>query len=210
MGDRVAVLDGGVLQQVDAPQELYDNPQNLFVAGFMGSPAMNLFKGTVGEDGSTVLAGSQQIGLSAPVRAERPDLRAYARKSIVIGIRPEDLPLLKDEDEPAELGSSAFEGEVRVVEALGSEQLVHFTSDAEPIEVKGTKGEGAEGLTEGALTRVGAGVARVETRSRITPGGRVRFRVDPARLHFFDPDTGQAVPRSQPAGQAEPSTVAQT
>jgi multiple sugar transport system ATP-binding protein len=210
MGDRVAVLDGGVLQQVDAPQELYDNPQNLFVAGFMGSPAMNLFKGTVGEDGSTVLVGSQQIGLSAPVRAERPDLRAYARKSVVIGIRPEDLPLLKDEDEPAELGSSAFEGEVRVVEALGSEQLVHFTSDAEPIEVKGTKGEGAEGLTEGALTRVGAGVARVETRSRITPGGRVRFRVDPARLHFFDPDTGQAVPRSQPAGQAEPSTVART
>jgi multiple sugar transport system ATP-binding protein len=208
MGDRVAVLDGGRLQQVDAPQELYDNPKNLFVAGFMGSPAMNLFKVTVGDGASTLLVGSQRIELPAGVHAERPGLRAYAGKSVVIGIRPEDLPLFKNEDDPAESGSSALEGEVRVVEALGSELLVHFTSDAEPIEVKGTRGEGAEGLSEGALTRVGQGVARVETRSRIAPGSRVRFGVDPARLQFFDPATSEAIARTGKARQSERSSVA--
>ena len=202
MGDRVAVLDGGALQQVDAPQELYDNPTNLFVAGFMGSPAMNLFKATVGEGASTLLAGTQRIELPDAVHAERPDLRAYAGKPVVIGIRPEDLPLLGSEDGAAESGS-AFDGEVRVVEALGSELLVHFTSDAEPIEVKGTRGEGAEGLSEGALTRVGEGVARVETRSRIALGSRVRFRLDPSRLHFFDPSTSQAIPRTEQARERE-------
>jgi multiple sugar transport system ATP-binding protein len=210
MGDRVAVLDGGVLQQVDAPQELYDNPRNLFVAGFMGSPSMNLFKATVEEGGGSMLVGSQRIGVPAAVHAERPGLRSYTGKPVIVGIRPEDLPLYRDEDDPSEFGSSPFEGEVRAVEALGSELLVHFTSDAEPVEVKGTRGEGAEGLSEGALTHVGEGVARVETRSRITPGSRVRFRLDPVRLHFFDPDTSQAMARSEQAGQPEPSTVSQT
>jgi multiple sugar transport system ATP-binding protein len=208
MGDRVAVLDGGLLQQVDAPQELYDNPQNLFVAGFMGSPAMNLFKAEVDDGASTLLVGSQRIGIPAAVHAERPGLRAYGGKPVVVGIRPEDLPLFKNGDAPAEPGSSAFEGEVRVVEALGSELLVHFTSDAEPIEVKGTRGEGAEGLSEGALTRVGEGVARVETRSKIPAESRVRFRVDPARLHFFDPDTSEAIARTEQARQSESSSVA--
>ena len=208
MGDRVAVLDGGELQQVDAPQELYDNPQNLFVAGFMGSPAMNLFKASVDEGANTLLVGTQRIALPASLHVERPGLRAYAGKSVVVGIRPEDLPLFRHEDDAEQPGASAFEGEVRVVEALGSELLVHFTSDAEPIEVKGTRGEGAEGLTEGALTRVGEGIARVETRSRIPMGSQVRFRLDPARLHFFDPDTSQAIPRSEEARERE--SVAQS
>ena len=210
MGDRVAVLDGGVLQQVDAPQELYDNPKNLFVAGFMGSPAMNLFKATLDDEANTVLVGSQRIGLPAAIHAERPGLRAYAGKSVIVGIRPEDLPVFRNGDDPAEFGSSAFEGEVRVVEALGSELLVHFTSDAEPIEVKGTRGEGAEGLSEGALTRVGEGVARVETRSTVALGSRLRFRLDPVRLHFFDPDTSQAIARTEEARERERSSVAQT
>jgi multiple sugar transport system ATP-binding protein len=209
MGDRVAVLDDGVLQQVDAPQELYDNPKNLFVAGFMGSPAMNLFKAAVDDEANSVLVGTQRIGLPAAIHEERPGLRAYAGRSVVVGIRPEDLPLFKNGDDPAEFGSSAFEGEVRVVEALGSELLVHFTSDAEPIEVKGTRGEGAEGLSEGALTRVGEGVARVEMRSKIALGSRVRFRLDPAWLHFFDPDTSQAIPRTEQARHSERPTVAQ-
>jgi multiple sugar transport system ATP-binding protein len=210
MGDRVAVLDGGLLQQVDAPQELYDNPKNLFVAGFMGSPAMNLFKATVDDGANTLLVGSQRIGLPAALHGERPGLRGYAGKPVVVGIRPEDLPLSDNEDDSDEPGSSTFGGEVRLVEALGSELLVHFTSDAEPIEVKGTRGEGAEGLTEGALTRVGEGIARVETRSRIATGGRVRFRLDPLRLHFFDPATSEAIARTEQAREGEPSSVAQT
>jgi multiple sugar transport system ATP-binding protein len=205
MGDRVAVLDGGVLQQVDAPQELYDNPKNLFVAGFMGSPAMNLFKATIEDGAATLLIGSQRVALPPSVHAERPGLREYAGKPIVIGIRPEDLPLLKTEAS-SEPGSSAFAGEVQVVEALGSELLVHFTSDAEPIEIKGTRGEGAEGLSEGELTRIGEGVARIETRSQIAPGARVRFSLDPARLHFFDPDTSQAIQRSTQTRERAPVT----
>jgi multiple sugar transport system ATP-binding protein len=210
MGDRVAVLDGGELQQVDAPQDLYDNPKNLFVAGFMGSPAMNLFKASVDEGASTLRLGSQRIGLPASLHSERPGLRAYDGKSVVVGIRPEDLPLFKNEDDTAESAPAAFEGDVRVVEALGSELLVHFTSDAEPIEVKGTRGEGAEGLSEGALTRVGEGVARVETRSQISPGSRIRFRLDPARLHFFDPGTSEAIPRVEHARESDRPSVAQT
>jgi multiple sugar transport system ATP-binding protein len=208
MGDRVAVLDAGMLQQVDRPQDLYDNPKNLFVAGFMGSPAMNLFKATVDDGASTLLIGSQRIGLPATLHGQRPGLRGYAGRSVVVGIRPEDLPLLKNDDDPDDSSPAVFEGEVRLVEALGSELLVHFTSDAEPVEVKGTRGEGAEGLGEGALAGGGEGVARVETRSRIAPGSRVRFRLDPARLHFFDSDTSEAIAQTEQPRQSERSSVA--
>ncbi len=93
MGDRVAVISGGVLQQCDSPQVLYDNPKNLFVAGFMGSPAMNLFEGAMGEGASSVLVGSQQLELPAAVVAAKPALRAYANRPVVVGIRPEDFSI---------------------------------------------------------------------------------------------------------------------
>jgi multiple sugar transport system ATP-binding protein len=192
MGDRVAVLSDGALQQCASPQELYDNPHNLFVAGFMGSPAMNFFKATIGEAASTVLVGSHRIGLPAAVHAQRPGLRAYAERPVVVGIRPEDLPLLMADDGVADSESAVFEGNVQLVEALGSEQLVHFTSDAEPVEVSGTKGDGAEGLSEATIAR-SEGVARIDARARVAAGGRVRFRLDPTRLHFFDPTTSDAI-----------------
>jgi multiple sugar transport system ATP-binding protein len=204
MGDRVAVLSAGVLQQCASPQELYDNPSNLFVAGFMGSPAMNLFKATLAEGASSVLIGSQRIGLPDAVRVARPRLRGYAGQPVVVGIRPEDLPLLKADDAGTDSNEAVFEGDVRLVEALGAEQLVHFTSDADPVEVHGTKGDDAEGLNEGAIARGSEGVARVEARTRITAESRVRFRLDAERLYFFDPATGEAIaaepvgPRSQP------------
>src|ERR1022692_3474318 len=124
MGDRVAVLSGGVLQQCDSPQALYDNPKNLFVAGFMGSPAMNLFEATIAEGASSVLIGSQKIPLSESVLAAKSGLRAYANRSVVVGIRPEDLPI---STEAESTDGASFEGNVDLVEALGSEQLVHFT-----------------------------------------------------------------------------------
>ena len=162
MGDRVAVLSAGVLQQCDSPQALYDNPTNLFVAGFMGSPAMNLFEATVGAEAGFVLIGSQKIPLPETVLSARPGLRGYANRSVVVGIRPEDLPILRTDEVSAEETSAVFEGNVELVEALGSEQLVHFTSDARQIEVASTKDEDAEGLSQGALAKAGEGVARVD------------------------------------------------
>jgi multiple sugar transport system ATP-binding protein len=179
MGDRVAVLSGGVLQQCDSPQALYDHPKNLFVAGFMGSPAMNLFEATIAEGAASVLIGSQQIPLSETVYSTKPGLRAYANRSVVVGIRPEDLP--------------SFEGSVDLVEALGSEQLVHFTSDAHQIQVHAAKEDDAEGLSEGGIGKAGEGVARVDARAKLTVGGRVRFNLDPSRIHFFDAATSEAI-----------------
>ena len=193
MGDRVAVLSGGVLQQCDSPQALYDNPKNLFVAGFMGSPAMNLFEAMIGESASSVLIGSQQIPLAETVLSAKPALRAYAHRSVVVGIRPEDLPILTAEAEAGAAGGASFEGNVDLVEALGSEQLVHFTSDAHQIQVTAAKDEDAEGLSEGALGKAGEGVARVDARAKLSVGGRVRFNLDPSRIHFFDAATSEAI-----------------
>jgi multiple sugar transport system ATP-binding protein len=191
MGDRVAVLSGGILQQCDSPQVLYDNPKNLFVAGFMGSPAMNLFEATIADGAASVLVGSQRLELPASVLVARPGLRAYANRGVVVGIRPEDLPIAKTEDTTPD--TAVFEGAVELVEALGSEQLVHFTADAHKVEVGGTKDEDAEGLSEGTLAKAGEGVARVDARAQLTTGGRVRFALDPSRIHFFDAATGQAI-----------------
>ena len=202
MGDRVAVLSSGVLQQCDRPQALYDNPKNLFVAGFMGSPAMNLFEATIGEGASSVLIGSQTIELPASVLAAKPALRGYANRPVVVGIRPEDLSVQRSDDVSADpnrqasaeqSGATVFEGNVDLVEALGSEQLVHFTSDAHQIEVGGTKDEDAEGLSEGLLVRTGEGVARVDARAQLSVGGRVRFHLNPGRIHFFDVTTSEAI-----------------
>ena len=191
MGDRVAVLSGGVLQQCDSPQALYDNPKNLFVAGFMGSPAMNLFEATIAEGASSVLIGSQKIPLSESVLAAKSGLRAYANRSVVVGIRPEDLPISTTEAESTD--GASFEGNVDLVEALGSEQLVHFTSDAHQIQLTAVKDDDAEGLSEGALAKAGEGVARVDARAKLTVGGRVRFNLDPSRIHFFDEATSEAI-----------------
>ena len=193
MGDRVAVISAGVLQQCASPQEVYDSPKNLFVAGFMGSPAMNLFEATIDEQAGSVLIGSQRVSLPATVHAQRKALRGYAGRSVVAGIRPEDLSLVKPDGSLLDAGAATFEAQVELVEALGSEMLVHFTSDARPVEVGGTKDEeDAEGLGEGTLGRAG-GVARVESRTRLSAGSRARFELDPERLHFFDAATGEAI-----------------
>ena len=192
MGDRVAVMREGLLQQVDGPQALYDRPNNLFVAGFMGSPAMNLFEATVGEGAGHLLIGSQKVAIPTALLATRTALRGYAGRTIVAGVRPEDLPLLTDDGGPLD-GSSAFHGDVDLVEALGSELLVHFTTDADTVEVADAKGDDAEGLGQAAVARGSDGVARVEARAKITAGSRVSFRIDPTHLHFFDATTTEAI-----------------
>jgi multiple sugar transport system ATP-binding protein len=184
MGDRVVVLNAGVLQQCDEPQALYDNPDNLFVAGFMGSPAMNLYEATVSPDLSSLKLGSQSLSLPASVTTQRPGLRAYADKTVVIGLRPEHLSLAAD----GGAGGPVLAVDTELVEALGSEQLLHFKIDARRIHAPGVDEEKEVG--EAVL---GIGVARIAPEGRVAAGERVRLTARPELMHLFDPATGEAI-----------------
>ena len=131
MGDRVAVMRKGELQQVASPQELYDRPVNLFVGGFIGSPAMNLVEATLErKDGGVVaVAGQQRIVLGQETLSARPALQQYEGRQVVLGIRPEDL-----EDAALAEGreDQRLRGKVTLTEALGSEVMVHFKSRRRP------------------------------------------------------------------------------
>jgi multiple sugar transport system ATP-binding protein len=181
MGSRVAVMRGGLVEQCDAPQSLYDRPANLFVAAFIGSPAMNLYEAVVAPDGRSLRTGSQEIVLPGAVMAARPALERYRGQRIILGLRPEHLPAAGPGDE------AVLEGDVDLVEALGSELLVHFSIDAQRITTEGATEE------EEQLTTRGAGVARIDTRTPMTPGRRGRFAVDVERMQLFDPRTEQAI-----------------
>jgi len=180
MGDRVTVLREGVVQQCADPQTLYDRPANLFVAAFIGSPAMNLFRAGVGEGAGWLSLGSQRVELPESVRVARPALGGFAGREVVVGLRPEHLPAAGSG------GGPCLEGEVDLVEALGSELLVHFSIDAERVVAEGANEE--EGLSLG-----GAGVARVDPRAPVKPGGRARFSLDVERMQFFDPASGEVI-----------------
>ncbi len=213
MGDRVAVLRGGVLQQYATPRELYDRPANVFVATFIGSPAMNLYEGGIAAAGSagttpTVVLGSQQLTLPAPVAAR---VAAYQGRKIIVGVRPEDLAVAgggggvsggpgAGGPGAGPVSGGALVAEVRLVEVLGSERHVYFSVDATPAGGPGS--EGAAGDSGSADILAGSapnGMARIDPRAAaaaadpIRAGGRVTFTVDPARLHFFDPDSGDAI-----------------
>jgi multiple sugar transport system ATP-binding protein len=190
MGDRVAVLRSGQLQQCDHPQVLYDRPVNLFVAAFIGSPAMNLFEGVLAADGNSVSLGSQTIELPTAVHAARPAIQAYAGKKLIVGIRPEDLPAAEGPDAPA----AAIRGEVVMVEGLGSELQVHFSIDAVRVHVESAQDSEYEMLEgTGELAVDGQGVARVQPRLGLRPGDRAEFVVHPERMHFFDPRSQLAI-----------------
>jgi len=191
MGDKVAVMRAGILQQCDSPQVLYDNPRSIFVAGFMGSPAMNIFEAGITADADAMMVGSQRIELTSAVHGRRPALRAYANRTVAVGVRPEDLTIKGVVESTPDSIDGHIGGDVDLVEALGSELLVHFTTDARKIDAEdlGNAGE----LSGGKLVHGGEGVARVEPRSLLVPGKRAEFRFDPMRLHFFDLETGQAI-----------------
>ena len=193
MGDRVAVLSAGLLQQCDEPQLVYENPRNLFVAGFMGSPPMNLFEATVAEGARSIRVGSQSLALPGYMLAAIPELKGYAGRSVVLGIHPEDLTIASADTGGENGDRCVLEATVELVEALGSEQLVHFTTDARAVEVEGTDVGDAEGLSKGKLARAGEGVARIDARASVTQGSRLAFSIDPRRLRLFDPTTTEAI-----------------
>ena len=178
MGDRVAVLSAGVLQQVDSPQNLYDHPDNVFVASFIGSPQMNLFAGTLHlqGDGGFITFGSQQLRVSSALLAQRPALRNFDGRSVSVGIRPEDIgdSAIQDPD------SDIIRGEVEVREGLGSEVILYSKIDAP--RVAGTNSEAG-----------GMFVARVEPKTQLKPGDMGTFVVNVDKLHVFDGETGLAI-----------------
>jgi multiple sugar transport system ATP-binding protein len=200
MGDRVAVLRKGELQQVGQPQVLYDHPVNLFVAGFIGSPAMNLVQSTLRREGdtTTVDIGSTRLIVPDSVLAARPDLRGYDGREIVLGIRPEDM---EDASLVAEAApGSALSATVELVEALGSDVVIHFTVDAPPAITDDVKElahdvgvEHLERVQQEAAVGKSTVTARLSPRTPARPGDAIQLAVDTSRLHFFDPDDGSGI-----------------
>ncbi len=196
MGDRVAVLKGGVLQQVGPPQFLYDNPANIFVAGFIGSPPMNLGMGTVLQrgDGLGLKFGATTLALHPGVVADHPALANWVGRDIAVGIRSEDM----DDANLVRGGppeDSTLDATVGLTEALGSEIMVHFDLDVPKVVTEDTKllEQDSGAADTGLSTDVTRFVASFAPRSRVRFGEKIRVAVDTERLHFFNPSTGIAV-----------------
>jgi multiple sugar transport system ATP-binding protein len=193
MGDRVAVLKDGYLQQVDTPQNLYDHPNNMFVAAFIGSPSMNLYsaKFKLAGDGATVAIGSQSVGIGAEALAARPALRNYDGKNLVVGIRPEDFEdATVAQDAPAD---HRMRTTVSLVESLGSEVMVHFTLDAATVD-SGDPDAPAEAVGVGVGTDKKANaVGRFDPRCRAKIRDDIEVVVTTENMHFFDHDTNLAI-----------------
>jgi multiple sugar transport system ATP-binding protein len=200
MGDRVAVMRKGELQQVADPEELYDSPVNLFVAGFIGSPAMNLLEARLERRDGTLIAvvGDQQISLDEELLAARPALSSYEGRDVILGIRPEEL-------EDASLVSDApadrrLKGRLELREALGSEIVAHVVIRARQAvtedvrELAADIGEDPGGARTLAREENEATVvARFGPRSEVSEGSPVEMAVDTRGLHFFDPETSLGI-----------------
>jgi multiple sugar transport system ATP-binding protein len=194
MGDRVALMKAGVLQQLGEPQFLYDNPDNIFVAGFIGSPPMNMALTRVERRGEDLLLhlGSDVLRLDPAVLAARPALTRYVGQEIAAGIRSEDMEdarLVRDAPEQARIRATAS-----LIEALGSSVVVHFDVDAPRVVTEDTKLLEKDAKTADLPHHHGTKfVASFAPRSRVRTGDRVEVVVDTERMHFFDPQTGQAI-----------------
>jgi multiple sugar transport system ATP-binding protein len=197
MGDRVAVMRKGELQQVAPPQELYDRPVNLFVGGFIGSPAMNMVEATLEESGGQIVAnlGDDQIEVGNESVQSRPALREYVGRKVILGIRPEDL-----EDaalEPDAAAGNRLHGVVRLRESLGSLVMAHIMMNAVPARTEMTRELAADsGTPEGGRVLEGDGVlvtAAFNARSKVKERDTVEAVVDTRNLHFFDEDTGLGI-----------------
>ncbi|MXY03964.1 MAG: sn-glycerol-3-phosphate ABC transporter ATP-binding protein UgpC [Acidimicrobiales bacterium] len=189
MGDRVAVIKDGVLQQVDSPEDLYAHPANAFVAAFIGSPSMNLYEATLrrGDDPSgdcQIDLGDQRLAVPADVVAARPALAGYLNQPIVLGFRPEHLEDAAVATEHPD--NQRLDAVVDVREALGAETLVHFNLNAQGVE----SGD-PDALDE--MRDTGRCTARFAAETRARVGDRIRVNVDVRNLHFFDRQSHLAI-----------------
>jgi multiple sugar transport system ATP-binding protein len=196
----VAVLRKGVLQQVNTPQHLYDQPKNLFVAGFIGSPAMNMVEGTLSRsNGSAVVEfGGYRLAVPDKVLQARPELKSFEGKQVIVGVRPEDMEdasLVQEAPEDHRIRSG-----VVLRESLGADVLVHFMIKAPAVmtedakELAGDVGQEAlEAVEKGALAGESEFLARLNPRTGARKGEPIELVVDVQRLHFFDPESGLGI-----------------
>jgi multiple sugar transport system ATP-binding protein len=196
MGDRMAVMKSGFLQQLGTPGECYDTPRNIFVAQFVGSPPMNLVMAKVsGSDSQLVLEmGGSTVHIPDSVLSARPALKSYAGKQVALGVRSEDMEDASLTSVPPE---RRIKGEVILTEALGSQIVVHFTFPGDKVVHEDTKLLEAESGGGGELHLAGdvgvTWVASFAPRSRVKMGDQIEVALDIERAHYFDPDTSDAI-----------------
>jgi multiple sugar transport system ATP-binding protein len=196
LGDRVCVMRAGLLQQVDRPQVLYDRPANLFVAGFIGSPAMNLVEAELADRNGDLVAAFGPHELSVPdgVASQRPELRGYVGKRVALGIRPEDLADARGGELPA---GRHIEVIVDIKEDMGHEIFLHFAVEAPSVKADELReimgGEALEAAEEQTGHHGSPFIARVERGTAAREGGKALILVDTTRLHFFDLETGVGI-----------------
>ncbi|MDQ4094660.1 MAG: sn-glycerol-3-phosphate ABC transporter ATP-binding protein UgpC [Actinomycetota bacterium] len=200
MGDRVSVLKKGVLQQVGTPAELFDQPVNLFVAGFIGSPAMNFAMTKINDSNGdlTFDLGKQTLTIGDKLLEKRPAVRNYVGKDVIVGIRPqdfEDAAVRPDAPETCRVNAK-----LDLVEAIGTETLLHFTMDAPVAVTEEMKelaadvgGEDEHDLERRAAEGRNQFVAQVDPKSGLRQGEAAELVVDTSQLHFFDPETAQSI-----------------
>jgi multiple sugar transport system ATP-binding protein len=211
LGDRVVVMRGGFVQQVDSPQRVYERPTNLFVAEFIGSPAMNLVEATLEQDddgGLWARFGASRLRVTDDVTAARPALAEYVGRRVALGIRPEDV-----EDAavvPTAVPGRRFTAELDIREDMGAEVYLHLRVDAERVSSEAVRealepeaAEVAEQTERGTLL-----VARVDRETGAREGERMELAVDLRRLHFFDLDSGLGIYETRPAEVAQPAGAA--
>jgi len=208
LGDRVAVMKKGVLQQVDASQTLYEHPVNIFVAGFIGSPAMNMVEADLKRDAGRLFVefGSQRLSVDESVFETHPALRRFEGRRVILGIRPEDM------EDASVLGEvppgRIMDANVSLVESLGSEVMAHFTINAPPVLTEDIKelavdlgAEHLDRMVMHAEQGTSVFVASLSPRTRVREGETIPLSVDTTRAHFFDPSSGLGIytERAEPA-----------
>ena len=190
MGDRVAVIRKGVLQQIDTPREIYLYPKNIFVAGFIGSPAMNFVYADIktSAKGATLIFGNDKI-----MAKDAPEaLKEYEGKEIVLGIRPEAF------EDSVYANKKEFTEEINIdvslLEQLGSDTYIHFFKDIKPVQTEAIEeilaDEGEDISVLGTQTKF---IARINPNATIKEGENINLAIDPTKLHYFDPETGMAI-----------------
>jgi multiple sugar transport system ATP-binding protein len=200
MGDRVAVIRKGVLQQVDTPQFLYDHPNNLFVAGFIGSPAMNMVEAKLSSsDGSGVVEfGGYRLSVPQQVMSARPELKAFDGKPVIVGLRPEDMEdasLVPDAPADRRIRTTVI-----LREALGADVVAHVRVQAPAVVTEDVRElahdvgqEALQAVEQGARAGESTFLARLSPRTGAKEGEPIELVVDVGRLHFFDPGTGLGI-----------------
>ncbi len=197
MGDRVAVMKKGRLQQVDTPEALYGRPTNLFVAGFIGSPAMNLIEATVQrvDDRYVLRFGSTELDVDPAMVERYPEVKGFEGRPVVLGIRPESLE--HERFAGLEPAGHIIPATIELREALGSEALVHFTIDAKTVVIDDTRelarDREAAGDEDQVVDHPDSFVAKIDAKAPVRLGETSPLVVDTSELHLFDPSDGTAI-----------------